>query len=70
MQIRTIVDQLIRESTEAKKRDQELLSVIKELKQDVKKRVGSGRHPRIASEKIREFVVRFEGSSTGDESDV
>jgi len=68
MQIKTIVDQLIKESAEAKKRDQELLNAIKELKQDVKKKVTSGRRPRVASDKIREFVVQFEGN-VGDQSE-
>ena len=63
MQIKTIVDQLVKESAEAKKRDQELLSAIKELKQDVKKKVTSRHRPRVASDKIREFVVMFEGST-------
>ena len=65
MQIKTIVDQLIKESAEAKKRDQELLNAIKELKQDVKKKVTSGHRPRVASDKIREFVVQFKGNIGG-----
>jgi len=63
MQIRTIVDQLIKESAEAKKRDQELLSAIKELKQDVKKKVTLGRHSKVVSDKVKESVVKFEGIS-------
>ena len=71
MQIKTIVDQLVKESAEAKKRDQELLGAIKELKQDVKKKVTSGfsgRRPRVLSDKIQEYVVKFEGKSEESEA--
>ena len=70
MQIKNMVDLLMKESAEAIERDEKILKAIKDLKEDVKKKVtptstSSYRHYRPnMSNMIKQFVVKFEGAPT------
>ena len=70
IQIKNMVDLLMKESTEAIERDEKILKAIKDLKEDVKKKVtptstsSYRRYRPDMSNMIKEFVVKFEGTPT------
>lgn len=68
IQIKNMVDLLMKESAEAMERDEKILKAIKDLKEDVKKKLtptSSYHHYRSNMSKIiKEFVVKFEGAPT------
>jgi len=72
IQIKNMVDLLMKESAEAMERDEKILKAIEELKEDVKKNKKvtptstsfyHRYHPDM-SNMIKEFVVKFEGTPT------
>jgi len=70
MQIKNMVDLLMKESAEAIERDEKILKAIKDLKENVKKKVtptstsSYRRYRPNMSEMIKQFVVKFEGTPT------
>ena len=73
VQLKNMLDILMKQSAEATQRDENILKAIKDLKDDVKRKSASGssrsiHHRPNMSKMIKEFVVKFEGAPT-DQSD-
>ena len=73
VQLKNMLDILMKESAGAAQRDEITHKAIKDLKEDIKRRSASGsshsvHHRPNVSKMIKEFVVKFEGSVL-DQSD-
>jgi len=68
IQLKNMLDILMKESTEAMHRDEIMLKAIKDVKEDIKRKHSAGPshsyHRPNMSTMIKEFVVKFEGTPT------
>ena len=74
IQIKNMLDILMKESVVAMQRDEKMFKMIKELKDDFKKKnvstsSGFSYHRPNMSSMIKEFVVKFEGASDDEQSE-
>ena len=66
VQLKNMLDILMKQSAEAMQRDENVHKAIKDLREDVKKKSASGSSHRFhrpnMSKMVKEYVVQFEGS--------